>query len=624
MNRRRRRLLVAAAAFLAAGGLGAWSLIRGDAFPRTPAQVSQLSDLSDTGAPTRIRPSPTPPPWHGSLLAVAESRADGHVIALHEVGANAAPRALVAGFDEIAGLSWSVDGGALAFAGRREGNWDVYRIDRDGAGLARLTAHPAYDAWPTWSPDGRELVFVSYRDGNLDLYRMSSGVVDENIAAPEATITRITQGESPSIEPSWSPDGRWIAFSAWHDGAYRVEAVSLADQTRQVVAIAPAGGDLRQPAWSPDGRQVAYLDQRYGLGQLLVQTWPGSVATPAGEPSGVVGAATSAGESSGAVGLAVRPIADRALGFAWFPGGQALAIIAADRGAREIAIRGPTGAGFGQVARWEGGPAQLAWTAGALPAGLPVLAEPVRPRPASADPEARAGLERVDVAVSGDRIHADLAEDFAALRADVRAAVGQDFLGRLSDLWRPLGFYSSGSAFFSWHKTGRAFDTQMELRGPGGRRDMVLVRDEQGGRTMWRMFLRAAAQDGSVGRPLTEPGWTFAAGSGDPGLAAEGGRRAGAVPSGYWIDFTALAEAYGWRRIPSLTQSRLDWHRDWEAIEYWHYERRDGLRWFEAARQVYDDAELATQLHPDRLGALNIPFQRLARLGFPAIWPPEG
>ena len=191
-------------------------------------------------------------------------------------------------------------------------------------------------------------------------------------------------------------------------------------------------------------------------------------------------------------------------------------------------------------------------------------------------------------------------------------------------MWRPLGFKSAGSAFFSWHKTGRAFDTLMELRGPGGRRDLVLVREDVGGRTMWRMWLRAAAQDGSVGRPLTEPGWSFAAGSGDPELEAEGGRRGPNVPPGYWVDFTALAERYGWRRISSLTQGNLDWHRDWEAIEYWHFERRDGLSWYEAVRQVYDHDHIVLQLDPERLQELNISFARLARMGFPAGWPGEG
>ena len=62
----------------------------------------------------------------------------------------------------------------------------------------------------------------------------------------------------------------------------------------------------------------------------------------------------------------------------------------------------------------------------------------------------------------------------------------------------------------------------------------------------------------------------------------------------------------------------------WTGIEYWHYERRDGLRWFEAASQVYTNAELVEALNPDRLRGLDVPLNRLVRLGFPAGWPGEG
>lgn len=272
------------------------------------------------------------------------------------------------------------------------------------------------------------------------------------------------------------------------------------------------------------------------------------------------------------------------------------------------------------------GPAALSWTRAPLSAALPRAA----PAPASTDgsplPDAAPpGLADLpDVSVPGARINAALAEDFAALRADLRAGTGRDFLGTLADAWRPLSFKSSGSAFFSWHKTGRAFDTQMELWGPGRRRDMVLVREDMGGWIQWRMFLRAAAQDGSVGRPLTEPGWIFSAGSGDETQMATGGHRGATVPAGYWLDFSALAARRGWQRIPSQVRGSLDWRRAWTGIEYWHYERRDGLRWYEAARQVYSHAELVDALHPDRLRSLDVSLTRLVRLGFPLAWPGEG
>jgi TolB protein len=548
--------------------------------------------------PATPRPSPTPPPWLGSALALAVWQGAGQAIALVSVADSSDGRLLADGFDEVGGLAWSADGSALAFAARRAGNWDLYRLARSGGAPERLTEHPAYDGTPAWSPDGGGLAFTSTRDGPLDLYRLDLA------GAPEPSVRRLADGTAPATEPAFSPDGAWLAYAAWREGSWRLEALSTAGGPPRAVAAAADGQDLRAPGWSPDGTRLAFLELRHGQGRLASGAW-----TPGAEPLSDI-----------------RTAAARATGYAWYPGGGAVAVLGRGREGRQVEVRSLPGVGGRQLSLPAGANDRLAWTDGSLPAGLPALALVATPRPGSTDPAARPGLTTLaDVDVSGARINAALAEDFAALRAAVREGTGRDFLGRLSDLWRPLGFYSSASAFFSWHKTGRAFDTQMELRGPGSRRDMVLVREDGlGGGPMWRMYLRAGAQDGSVGAPLTSPGWTFAIGSDDPDWIREGGQRGGRLPEGYWVDFTALAERYGWRRIPSLTRANLDWRRDWEAIEYWHYERRDGLRWFEAARQVYDDADLLAELHPDRLRARDIPLGRLARQGFPAGWPPEG
>jgi TolB protein len=583
---RRRSVVVAVPVALAALALLAWAGGLGRPHP--------VRGPGDRAQPVAALPTPTPE-WADSVLAVVAAEAGAPVIALLSANGDAPPRRLVRGFDAIEAPAWSADGTALAFAGARAGNWDVYQVARDGTGLKRLTDDPAFDGSPAWSPDGQSLAIVSSRDGRLAVYRLP--------VAGGGAPQRLSTGSGPALDPAWSPDGHWVAYAAWVNGGYRLEAVAPADGAQQIVAAPPDGADLRAPAWSPDGRRLGYVERQYGVGQLLASPW-----TEAAAPAGAV----------------TTTLATQVVGFAWYPGGGALAVTVADRSGRRVEIRSDEGGGSHAVGSLPAGPGQLSWSRGTPPAALTSAAIGPTPTPTTAERAVRPGLARLaDVNVTGDQINAGLAADFAALRADVRQATGRDFLGTLADGWRPLGFKSTGSAFFSWHKMGRAFDTQMELRGPGGRRDMVLVREDTGGRTMWRMYLRAGPQDGSAGRPLEEPGWTFAAGGGASDDVANGGHRGDSVPGGYWVDFTALAERHGWRRIPSL-QGQLDWRRDWEAIEYWHYERRDGLLWFEAARQVYTDAELAAELAPDRLRALDIQLSRLARLGFPPGWPGEG
>jgi TolB protein len=45
---------------------------------------------------------------------------------------------------------------------------------------------------------------------------------------------------------------------------------------------------------------------------------------------------------------------------------------------------------------------------------------------------------------------------------------------------------------------------------------------------------------------------------------------------------------YGWRRIPSLP----NWQRDFYALEYWHYQKEDGLTWWAAIHEIYTPPEI--------------------------------
>lgn len=647
----RTRAHVARAAAVAAVALGAaagWSWRRAD-----PAVAPGTGDAARTDRAAAPAAPTAPPPWAQAVVAVVVAADDGAAVALLDGGApggRPAPRRLVGGFEAIGQLAFAPDGRRLAFAARRDGRWDLFAVDRDGHGLTRLTDDAAYDADPAWSPDGSALAYSAVVDGRLAVFQRAvpaasdAGGIASADAGGIAAPVRLSDGDGPAIEPRWSPDGSRIAFAAWHDGAYRIESVAPDGGARQVVAPAAAtdggggaggvaGGDsgaaarraptagqrppedLRAPRWAPDGGAIAYLAGRHGALRLDVQPLVD------GRPHGPS-----------------TTLAPAAAAFAWLDGATVVHLTGG-RGGRAIGARSrerfgraelaalpgdplPLGAGAAAlaVAAAEPGDARLA----ALPGAAPTA--PAGGRRDAPDGDDRPGLVDVPgVRVAGPRIHAGLADDFGALRAEVAAATGTDFLGTLSDLWRPVGFHSSASAYFSWHKTGRAFDTQMELRGPGGRRDMVLVREDNGGGgPQWRMVLRAAAQDGSVGQPLTAPGWTFSAGGGDDRHAADGGHRAATVPAGYWVDFTALAARYGWRRINANARPGFDWRTHWAAIEYWHYERRDGLRWFEAARQVYGDDDLAAAFDPDRLRALAIPLSRLARQGFPAGWQADG
>ena len=61
----------------------------------------------------------------------------------------------------------------------RGGNWEIYRIDADGGNLVALTSDSASDGLPTWSPDGKKIAFVSDRDGQWSFWTMNADGSDK-------------------------------------------------------------------------------------------------------------------------------------------------------------------------------------------------------------------------------------------------------------------------------------------------------------------------------------------------------------------------------------------------------------------------------------------------------------
>jgi TolB protein len=56
----------------------------------------------------------------------------------------------------------------------RTGNWEIYLMDLDGTGLRRLTDNESIDGLPTWSPNGRSIAFVSDQGGSWAVWVMNA------------------------------------------------------------------------------------------------------------------------------------------------------------------------------------------------------------------------------------------------------------------------------------------------------------------------------------------------------------------------------------------------------------------------------------------------------------------
>ena len=172
--------------------------------------------------------------------------------------------------------AWSPDGTRLAFTRSTlktstDANWriDVYVIDVDGTNLRRLTSSGAAYG-PTWSPDGRRIAYlevVRRADGSDSSHRLhvvnADGSGDHTLLAA-SRATSAPGGHALIWPPTWSPDGRRIAFSR----ATRTRATDPPWTAFEIYVINPDGTGLRRltrttdslsPAWSPDGKQIVFL-----------------------------------------------------------------------------------------------------------------------------------------------------------------------------------------------------------------------------------------------------------------------------------------------------------------------------------------------------------------------------
>jgi TolB protein len=77
--------------------------------------------------------------------------------------------------------AWSPDGRKIAFqsskrrvGGTKGSKAEIYVMNADGSGKRNLTRNPAQDGSPSWSPDGRRIAFVSNRDGRLEAHVMNA------------------------------------------------------------------------------------------------------------------------------------------------------------------------------------------------------------------------------------------------------------------------------------------------------------------------------------------------------------------------------------------------------------------------------------------------------------------
>jgi len=111
--------------------------------------------------------------------------------------------------------------------------------------LTRLTFDPGLQIGATWSPDGRFIAYSSNRGGKFDIWVQQVSRGDP---------VRITKGPGYNWQPDWSPDGKYIAYrsEAGDGGLFIIPALGGEGLARKIASFG------YYPRWSPDGSQILF------------------------------------------------------------------------------------------------------------------------------------------------------------------------------------------------------------------------------------------------------------------------------------------------------------------------------------------------------------------------------
>ncbi len=219
---------------------------------RTSFVVATCVLMATGGCTSPARPRVAQHQQNRAGVIAFSERGDIYVIDTDGTGRRDLIPDSVSSFDTFP--SWSPDGSQIIFTGERLSGTALYVMRADGGDIRRVPTDDLVPGNPAFSPDGRTIAFNG--DGRLYVMRPDG-----------SRISRLSVNYAGSA--AWSPDGTRIVYEGpGVPGPHGADAwIIRADGTGRGRRLGP---DMHEPSWSPDGRTIAFSRRLKGGFDLFV------------------------------------------------------------------------------------------------------------------------------------------------------------------------------------------------------------------------------------------------------------------------------------------------------------------------------------------------------------------
>ncbi|MEO7986869.1 MAG: protein kinase [Gemmatimonadales bacterium] len=199
----------------------------------------------------------------GHSLALEVNQSTSSAIWVKQIPAGPATRLT---FGDTANLrpTWTADGRSVVYLGNATTNGGIPMIRRaDGTGTTRTLLHSPFTFGQTFmTHDGKWLIARRsfLEDGKGDIYGVRQG---------DSTLVPLVTGPATEIDPSVSPDGRWLAYTSDESGVQEIYVRPFPDAASARWQVSPAGGT--DPVWSHSGKELFYRSAQDALVSVAVR-----------------------------------------------------------------------------------------------------------------------------------------------------------------------------------------------------------------------------------------------------------------------------------------------------------------------------------------------------------------